>query len=234
VKAIFKREVSSYFLSPVAYVVLAIFYFLSAIFFVGYSLEENSSLMTGIFKSLLTITIFVVPIITMKIFSDDKRQKTDQALLTAPIKLSSIVFGKFFAAMFIFFLCISITLVYAGIIACYVAPDWPTIFGNFLGLLLLGTSLVAIGTFISSLTENQIVAAMGSFSVGLIILFMDNLISNVNNEFFSNLLKSLSFTGHYKSFPLGMLKLEDIIFFLSVCGLILFLTARVFEKKRWS
>jgi ABC-2 type transport system permease protein len=232
--AIFKREMGSYFFSPIGYAVLALFYLSSGYFFTASSLNADSATLAGTFNALFTIVAFVIPIITMRLFSEDKKQKTDQALLTAPVRLSSIVLGKYFAALTLYFFCISITLIYALIISAFTPPDWAAVCGNFIGIFLLGSALIAIGMFLSSLTESQMVAAISSVAVGILIIVMDSIISKISVKFFADIFKSLSFNGHYQSFPLGMLKLEDIIFFLSVCGVFIFLTTRVFEKKRWS
>ncbi|MDR1254148.1 MAG: ABC transporter permease subunit [Oscillospiraceae bacterium] len=232
--AIFKREMGSYFFSPIGYAVLALFYLASGYFFTASSLTADSSSLTGTFNALFTIVAFVIPIITMRLFSEDKKQKTDQALLTAPVRLSSIVLGKYLAALTLFFFCISITLVYALIISAFTSPDWAAVSGNFIGIFLLGSALIAIGMFLSALTESQMVAAISNVAIGIFTIVMDSIISKISVKFLADILKNLSFTGHYQSFPLGMIKLEDIIFFLSVCGVFIFLTTRVFEKKRWS
>ena len=130
--------------------------------------------------------------------------------------------------------CISITLVYAVIISLFNTPDWTTVLGNFLGIFLLGAALIAIGMFLSSITENQIVAAIGGIVVGVLMLFMDSIAQAISVDFISNILKKISFMSYYNNFTLGVLNLKDIVFFVSVCVLFIFFTIRVFEKKRWS
>ena len=183
---------------------------------------------------MFVIMIFVIPILTMRLFSEEKKQKTDQVLLTAPVSLTSIVLGKYFAALIMYLFCILITLVYAVIISFFNTPDWITVLGNFLGIFLLGAALIAIGMFLSSITENQIVAAIGGIVVGVLMLFMDSIAQAISVDFISNILKKISFMSYYNNFTLGVLNLKDIVFFLSVCVLFIFFTIRVFEKKRWS
>jgi len=232
-KAILKREIQSYFVSPIAYIVLAIFYALGGTAF-NETLRANMADLSGVFGWLVSVAIFMVPIITMRLFSEEKKQKTDQALFTAPVNLISIVIGKFLAALSLFFLCIIITLFYAFVISGFTWVDWSVIIGNFFGLFLLGAALISAGMFFSALTESQVIAAMAGFGLGFLILTMDSLVQNISQKFFADILRTISFADHYRTFTLGVLKLEDIVFFLSVCVVFVFLTVRVFEKKRWS
>lgn len=233
-KAIIKREISAYFSSAIGYIVLSAFYVFGGFYFYISSLVSNTTDLSYTFSSLFIILIFIIPILTMRLFSEEKKQKTDQALLTAPISLTSMTLGKYFAAIIMYLLCILITLVYAIIIACFNMPDWTTILGNFLGIFLLGASLISIGMFLSSITENQIIAAVSGVAVGVLILFMDSIAQSVPVEFISDILKKISFISYYNNFTLGIVSLKDIVFFISVCVLFIFLTVRVFDKKRWS
>lgn len=232
--AIIKRELSAYFLSAIGYIVLAAFYVFGGIYFYLSVLMSNSTDLSYTFNILFMIVIFVVPILTMRLFSEEKKQKADQALLTAPVSLTSIVLGKYFAALIMYLFCILITLVYAVIISFFNAPSWTTVIGNFLGVFLLGAALIAIGMFLSSITENQIVAAIGGIIVGVLMLFMDSIAQAISVDFISDILNKISFTSYYNNFTLGVLSLKDTIFFVSVCALFIFFTIRVFEKKRWS
>ena len=195
---------------------------------------SNTTDLSYTFSSLFVIMIFVIPILTMRLFSEEKKQKTDQALLTAPVSLTAIALGKYIAALIMYLFCILITLVYAVIISFFNAPDWTTVLGNFLGIFLLGAALIAIGMFLSSITENQIVAAIGGIVVGVLMLFMDSIAQAISVEFVSDILKKISFMSYYNNFTLGVVSLKDIVFFVSVCVLFVFFTIRVFEKKRWS
>lgn len=137
--AIFKRELKAYFTSPDRFLRCSLsFIFFSGILF-GVYFQGGQPDLSGIFTPwLFIITLVIIPILTMRLFSEDKRQKTDQLLLIAPVKLSSIVLGKFFAALVVFGIAISITLVYQIIISFYISPDWMVFVGNFLGILLYG------------------------------------------------------------------------------------------------
>ena len=232
--AIFRRELKNYFSSPIAYIYIAVFYALASFYFFGTSLLANSTNLSYIFSSLFTISIFMIPILTMRLLSEDQKYKTDQALLTAPVSLLAIVMGKYLAALMVYLIGILITLVFAVIVATFTIPDWAVIFGHFIGLFLLGAALIAIGTFISSLTENQVIAAVGGFAAGFALMLIDSLSSLTQNPFWQNLISGISFTSRYQSFTVGVLDFSDIIFFLSICTAFIFFTVRVFEKRRWA
>lgn len=232
--AIIKREISAYFSSAIGYIVLAAFYVFGGFYFYMSVLMSNSTDLSYTFSSLFVILTFIIPILTMRLFSEEKKQKTDQALLTAPISLTAITLGKYFAALIMYLFCILITLVYAVIISFFNAPSWETVLGNFAGIFLLGAALIAVGMFLSSITENQIVAAVGGIVFGVLMLFMDSIARAISVEFISDILKGISFMSYYNNFTLGVVSLKDIVFFGGVCALFVFLTVRVFEKKRWS
>lgn len=232
--AIMKREISSYFSSAIGYIILAAFYVFGGLYFYMTSLLANNTSLSDTFGNLFVILIFMIPVLTMRLFSEEKKQKTDQALLTAPVNLLSIALGKYFAALIMYLICIAITLIYAVIISFFTAPSWVTILTNFLGIFLLGAALIAIGMFLSSITENQIIAAISGIVVGIFIFMMDAIAGAISVPFVNNILKEISFMSHYNNFTLGVLSLADVVFFISVCVLFIFLTVRVFEKKRWN
>lgn len=192
--------------------------------------------MTGVFANVFSIVLMLVlPILTMRLFSDEKRQRTDQALLTAPVSLTSIVLGKFFAALLIFALGSCIMLVYAVIISFQVSPDWVVILGNYVGMLLLGAMIISIGLFLSSLTESQLIAALGTFAVSFCLIMLDSLSSLFyGNEIINSVVSFLSVTQRYNDFTSGIISYDNIIFFLSIQILFIFLTVRVLDRKRWS
>lgn len=234
--AIFKREFKAYFFSPIGYFVLAILFFFAGGFFYLYNILSSSPDLTYVYNGLFSIVLLaVLPILTMRLFSDEKRQRTDQALLTAPVSLSGIVLGKFLAALVLFALGIAITLVYAVIIAFLVTPDWSMILGNYLGLLLLGGAVISIGLLISSLTESMFISALGTFGVSFVLVMLDNLTAIFSgNKVVAAIVNFLSVSQRYNNFTLGLIHYNDIIFFLSIMALFLFLTVRVLDHKRWS
>ncbi len=232
-KAIFKREFKSYFTSPIGWVFLGAFFVFSGIYFWIGVLSVQSTQVEVVISSMLSIVMFLIPIITMRLFSEDKRQKTDQALLTAPINLLPMVLGKMLAAFAIYALAFSVTFIYAVIVSCYGAVEWSMYFSNILGILLLGAAMIPIGGFISSLTENQVVSAIGSFLIMLILSFLDSLAALAPTQWLQEVILGISVYDRYADFSLGRLDYSDAVFFLSVGAVFVFLTVRIFEKKRW-
>ena len=233
--AIFKREFRSFFTSPVGYVVLAVIACASGYFFFAFNIYSGSSDLSYVYGNLFTIVMLVLPILTMRLFSDEKRQKTDQALLTAPVSLTGIVMGKFLAALLLYALGIAITFVFAVIIAFQVTPDWMVVIGNYLGLLMMGGAVIAIGLLISSLTESMFISALGTFGVSFVLVMMDSLSTIFSdNTVVKTIIDFLSISSRYNHFTLGLINYNDVVFFLSIQALFLFLTVRVLDRKRWS
>ncbi|MEE0265798.1 MAG: ABC transporter permease [Acutalibacteraceae bacterium] len=232
--AIFKRELNAYFTSPIAYVVYAVAALFGGIFFWAMVLSRDTTDMTYVFLNMISIVIILIPILTMRLFSEEKNKKTEQGLLTAPVSLFEIVMGKFLAALVVYAVMMVIFIIYGVIISTFAAPSWPTIFCNILGLLLFGAALISIGIFISSLTESQIVSAIISIGVGLFISFIDNIAGSIGVTFIQEILYTISFTTPYQNFALGLIKLSDVVFFLSIPVLFNFLTIKVLERRRWN
>ncbi|MGN0462211.1 MAG: ABC transporter permease [Ruminococcus sp.] len=232
--AILKKELGSFFTSAVGYVVLAVYYFFAGLFFYYYCFRMDSKDMATVFSNMFMITVLVIPIITMKSLSEEKKQKTDQALLTSPLGLGEIVIGKFLGSLVMFLCCMLIYVLFALTLSFYSAPDWSVFIGNLLGTILLGASMIAINIFISSLTESMIISAIVGVCAGLVIFFIDSIAALVSVTWISTAISSLSFVGHYQNFTTGILSVSDMVFFLSVIALFSFLTLRVLEKRRWS
>lgn len=232
--AILKRELSSYFTSPIGYVFLAVFYFFSGMFFYSV-LYSNSTDISYVFSGMFTVLLFVVPLLTMRLMSEEKKQKTDQLLLTSPVSLTGLVLGKFLAAVCMYAIALAVTVIYSLILAGFASPEWMVVIGNIFGSLLLGAALIAIGLFISSMTENQMIAAVGSFAVMMFILMMDSFVSIIPSSlsFISKILTGLSFMTRYNELVTGILNIGTILFFISVAVVFNFLTVRVLEKRRW-
>ena len=232
--AIFKRELKAYFTSPLGYVFLAIFYAFSGLFFYIFSLSVGSTDISSVFLMMFIVLMVFVPLLTMRMLSEDKKQKTDQLILTAPVSLLSIVMGKFLAAYAIFAIGVAVMPVYGFVMSTFATVSWLPIWGNTVGLLLLGGIFVSIGLFISSLTENQMIAAIGGFFINLMILLMNTLKSALPNGFLQDVLSSISVYSRYSEITNGIFSLSSLIFFVSVIFIFLFLTVRVLEKRRWA
>lgn len=232
--AIFRREMLAYFTTPIGYIFLALFYAGAGLFFNISALQSGSTNMAALFTLLIFVLLVAIPILTMRTLSEEKNQKTDQCLLTSPVSLGGLVIGKFLAALLIYIMAISITLVYAVVVSAFADPDWLVIAGNITGLALLGCAFISIGLFVSSLTENQVVSAIISFAAILLCYLLSAVASVVPVGWLSKVIKELSFVDRYIGFTYGLFDLSNALFFISVTALFLFLTVMVLEKRRWS
>ena len=235
--AVFKREFKSYFTTPLGYFVFAIIFFFGGWSFHDYNLVGGYADLSYVFSMLFTCSaLAVIPILTMRLMADDRRQRTDQALLTSPVRLTGIVMGKYLAALLVYALSTAITLVYALVISFKVSPDWSRVLGNYLGLVLLGGTMIAVGLLISALTESQLIAAMGTFAFSFLLMQLDSI---AQNEFVSKIpylpiaLVYMSIQGRYTDFTLGLIAYSNVIFFVTIQGLFLFLAVRVLDRRRW-
>lgn len=234
--AVFRRELRSFFTNPIGYVVLAVMYCVSGYFFYYFNLSVNNADLTTVFMRLFSVVMLAIPFLTMRLFSEEKRQKSDQALLTAPVSLTGIVMGKFLATLLLYIIGLSITLVYAVVIAFGKAiPDWTLVISNFLGLALIGGMIISIGIFVSALTESQVIAAMGTLAISLMLMSI-NMLGDIFAKFrwISLATDFLSVNVRYADFALGLIYYDNIFFFLSLQALFIFLTVRVLDKRRWN
>lgn len=240
--AIFKREVSSYFNSLIGYIFLAAFFAASGILFSITSVTRNQQSnvltlttdMSTMFSLLFYVLLVLIPILTMRTLSEDKRNKTDQLLLTAPVSLGSLVLGKFFAALLIYVMGVCMTLIYAIVLSFFAEVAWLEVMGNVVGLLLVGSAFIALGIFISSLTENQVIAAVGGFIAMCALYLISAIASIIPIDWIAKIFNHLSFTDRYYSFTYGIFNFSNVIFFLSWMVIFLFLTVRVLERRRWN
>lgn len=232
--AIMKRELLSYFTSPLGYVFIAVFYLFSGIFLFLFTLTSQSVDMSYVYTGMFFVMLIMIPILTMRLMAEENKQKTDQLLLTSPVSLPRLVMGKFLSAFVILLICMLIFLVYGIVLSCFSAVNWAVIFGNIVGMLLLGALCVSAGIFVSTLTENQMIAAVGSIGLNIAFILVDSFASVMPTKFLQDVFYSLSFFSRYNEFTIGIFSLSNIFFFASVAFIFLFLTVRVLEKRRWS
>ena len=232
--AVLKRELSAYFKAPVGYVFIAASFLFSGFFFWMFSLSVGSTDVSGVFQGMFYVYMIFVPILTMRLMAEDNRQKTDQLLLTAPVSLFGLVMGKFLSAYIIFLMGDVIMLIYGVVMSFYASVNWAMILGNFVALALAGGIFVAAGLFISSLTESQMIAAIGSFALNLALMLITTVSSVIPWKVVSDIIASLSVFDRYYEFTTGIFSLSNTFFFLSVIVIFLFLTVRVLEKRRWA
>lgn len=231
--AVYKREMKAYFTSPMGFIVIAVMLLFMGMYF-SYMYESSYANLSFMFISTSSIAMLVAPIITMRLLSEDKKQKVDQVLFTAPVKLWRIICGKFFAALTLFMLPYSISLIYEIILMLNTEVNWLLYLSNVLGTLLLGSAIIAIGLFISSLTESQIIAGVFGLVVSFFIMQIDYFSQTVGKEWFTNICTSVSFISRFNAFTSGQLDFSNVIFFLSVTVLFIFFTNVALDKKRWA
>jgi ABC-2 type transport system permease protein len=245
-----RRELYSYFVSPVAWVLLAIFAVLSGLFtyaitgnFVEYSFREqmqgqsapmnlNEQIIAPLFSNIAVVGLFLIPLISMRLFAEDKRQGTIELLVTSPIHDAEIVLGKWLAAVLMYATLLLVLMLDFSFLFIYGQPDWKPVATGLLGILLQGACLLALGTFISTLTKNQIVAGAVGFSLSL-VLWILNWFTSFGNSDSIQVLNYLSIVSHMDSFSRGIIDTKDFVYYLSMIFLGLFLTTRSLESLRW-
>lgn len=245
-----RKELGSYFVSPVAYILLIMFgvivgYFfwnaLGAFVYEGiqsqmsgrsFPMNINEWIIRPLLSNVSVIGLFFIPIITMRLFAEEKRTGTIELLATSPVRDIEIILGKWLAAVVLYACLLLFTGVNFAFLFRYGNPDWKPLLVGYLGLLLLAGALLAIGTFISSLTKNQIIAGAVTFGVCL-MLYVFGWVSGYETALWARVLSYMSVASHIESFEKGVLDSKDAIFFLTVIVLGLFFTARSMESLRW-
>jgi ABC-2 type transport system permease protein len=247
------KEIQSYFVQPVAYVVMTVFMLLSGFFFFAllrrfnvilqiYAAMQNVGAMQRynlnqmviepLLHNMAIVLVILVPAITMRSFAEEKRTGTYELLLTAPLRTSEIVAGKFIAGSVLVLIMIALSAIFAIILAAFGNPEISLMFSGYLGLALLGVSFVSVGIFTSSLTQNQIIAAISSFGV-LLLLYVISWPAQAGGTSLSGLLHYLSLPDHFSQMVQGIIDTKDIIYFFSLILIALFLTQRSVESARW-
>ncbi len=249
--AIWQREMKSYFVSPIAYVVLTVFLFLSGLFFFGNLTELVQYTMTqaqmgqeiqpidvpgyvtqALFRTDSVILLFIIPMLTMGLFAEEKKRGTIELLLTTPVGNFQAMIGKYLAGLtflVILFLSSGITI---SPLFVYGQPDWRPILSGYLGLFLFGAALLALGLFISTLTENQIVAVMLTFGASL-VLWLTSVFSTSTTGIAREVVDYLSVTSHLNDFIKGVIDTSHIIYYVTFAFVGLFLAYRSLESMRW-
>lgn len=232
--AIYKKELKSYFTSVIACLFIAVTTLIAGIFFVYYNLQNGMTSMYSVYQSLF-ILVFTVPILTMKIIADERRLKTDQLILTAPVSVGKIVLGKFLALATIFIIPILVMCLYPLILSQFGTIIFKTAYTNILGLFLYGLAFIAIGMFISSVTESQVISAILSIVVLLLGYLMGSLTSIISSDgnIFTKILGCFDLYTPMQNFLNGIITLSDVIYYISLIVLFLFFTCQSIQKRRW-
>lgn len=249
--AITKKEIKTYFTSPIAYVAIAVFLVLTGFFFTSLinwfhmqsmqlarypqyleQLNINQMVYAPLFNNVSIILLLMIPLITMRLFAEEMKIKTDELLYTSPISVHQIILGKYFASLFVLVIMLLLTGVLSIFTFAYGNPEPAPLLNGYLGLFLLGAAFMAVGIFFSSLTENQIVAAMLTFGA-LLLFWVLNWAANSAGGIWRSVLNYISFFQHFGGMTEGILDTTDLVYYLSFIFLGLFLTHSVIQSRRW-
>ncbi len=233
--AIFKRELKGYFTGVIGYVFLVIYLAVAGILFSYTTMMSMSSDMSSYYTLMLVFSAVTLPLLTMKSFSEERKMKTEQLILTAPVSLPAMVFGKFLASYVIFAGATVLSSLYFLLLLPYGEFKLAVLLGNALAMLLVGGVFIAIGLFVSSLTENQLSAAIGTIAIILAFLGI-GLIAGLfpANYWLRFLLDALSIFTRFQTFVNGYFDLASLIYYLSVGGVFIWLTIRVYDRRRFN
>ena len=244
------KELRSYFVSPVAYLLLTMFAIIFGFFFwnslryfvyIGmqaqmrgqpFPMNINEQIIRPLLSNVAVIGLFFIPMITMRLFAEEKRTGTIELLATSPIRDIEVIFGKWLAALILYACLLAFTAINFAFLFMYGKPDWKPLAIGYLGLLLQAGGLLALGTFLSTLTKNQIIAGAATFGVCL-LLFVLEWASAYETEAWARVLAYMSVATHIESFAKGVLDLKDSVYYLTLIFIGLFLTARSIESLRW-
>lgn len=249
--AIADKELRSYFASPIAYIMIGLFSLLFGVFFYLYLVafvqqseqmmqfggggapNINQMMIGGLFQNTAVIILFMMPMITMRTYSEEKRSGTIELLLTSPLTDLEIIVGKFIGAMGLYVAMLLVTMIYIGILFIYGNPEWRPIAAGYIGLLLMGGSFISLGLFISSVTKNQIVAGFLTFGTFLLLWVIGWFGDNSGSPLTQSIVKGLSITEHFSDFARGIVDSYHVVYYLSFITFGLFLTAKSVDMERW-
>ena len=245
-----RKELRSYFVSPIAYILLAMFAIVFGFFFwnvLGYfvlmgmesqmrgqmfPMNLNEEVIRPLISNASVIGLFLIPMITMRLFAEEKRSGTIELLATSPIRDGEVILGKWLASLILYAGMLLLTALNLIWLFKYGNPDWKPLAVAYLGLLLQAGALLAIGTFISTLTRNQIIAGAATFGVCLLLWVLE-WVSGYESATWARVLAYMSVLSHFESFAKGLLSTKDVVFYITAIFLGLFLTARSLESLRW-
>jgi ABC-2 type transport system permease protein len=253
--AIYRKELGHYFASPIAYVVIGFFLFFSGLmfsYFLSYlmmaqqraafsalqmgmppNMDVPGAVMGAQFNLFSTMILFFIPLLTMGVYAEERKRGTMELLMTSPVSELQIVLGKYFATLTLFALMVLPSILYLAYMLAHSDPasPWRLLFISYAGVLLLGGAFIALGTFISSLTENQLIASVITFTAFLFV-FVINVLGNADSSW-SNLFQYLSITKHYEDLTRGIIDASGLVYFLSFTVFFIFLTVRSVDSMRW-
>lgn len=233
--AIYKREMRSYFTGVIGYVFLVLFLAIGGAIFCLTTLFSMSANVTNYFLYMLIVSAVILPLLTMKSFSDERKSKTEQLLLTAPVSITGMVLGKFLAAFTMFAGALLLNSLYFIILYFYAPVKTAVLIGNFIALILVGMTFISIGVFVSSLTENQLSAAVGTMAIILVLLAVGIINTLLPDAFWLRyVFNCISIFTRFQTFTNGYFDLSSLLYYLSVTAVFVYLTIRVYDRRRYN
>ncbi len=229
---IFKREMKSYFYSPLAYVVISVFLVITGYTFITNILFTKTTFMHGVFENMVTLLIFLIPLLTMGLLTEERKQGIDQLLFTSPLGVIEFVVGKFLSAFVVYIVMLMFTFSFPAVLEYFGTPDYGSIISAYIGLILVGGVFISVGLFASSLTESQVIAGLISFGL-LLVLWLVTLMKSVLTGTIVKIMHKIDLFAYFSDFQNGILDSRGIIVYISFTFVFLFLTTRVIDRRRW-
>ena len=248
--AIAGKELRGYFASPVAWVMMGLFALIFGVFFQAHlsafvmqstqsqfggaapNLNVNQQLIRGVLANASVLVLFILPMVTMRAYAEEKRSGTVELLLTSPLTDFEIIFGKFLGAVCLYLALVAVTLVHVGLLFAYGQPEWRPLIAGYMGLILQGSGFIAAGLFFSSTTKNQMTAGVATFVV-LLTFWIIGWFADSAGPTWSAILSYLSITQHFDDFAKGVIDTKHVVFYLSFIAFWLFMTVKSLDTERW-
>lgn len=244
--AIFKKELRGYFINPIGYIYLGVFLVAAALICAFTTIQVGSYNTSSYFQYLIFVFVVLIPLLTMRLFSEERKTRTEQLLLTSPVSLTGMVLGKYFAAAVLFLIgvlvsCINffplvsyaITESAAATADTHIGPIGGQVIGCLVGIILVGAAFIAIGMFVSALTESQLAAAVISIAALFGSVLVGIVSASIDSEGVRMVLNWISLLSRFDAFAMGMFDFSAILYYVSIAGVFIFLTVRVYDKRRW-
>lgn len=230
-----QHEIGAYFLSPIAYAVSAIFLFSAGLAFgLGTVTQGGEASMRGLFDFwIILILAFVLPMLTMRLMSEELRSGTIETLMTAPITEAEVVVGKFLGAFAFFVILLASLLVFPIMLGCYGSLDLGLLTCHYIGLLLLGALYISVGLFFSTMTKHQVISVLASFTLLALMTFASHALAQQTEGWIKVLLQQMSIRTHFQDFVRGTLDLNHLVFFVTTTAFFLFISVKTLETRRW-
>lgn len=232
--AIYKKEMRTYFTTPLGYVFIAVFLAVSGFMFAFSTLQMQTSDVSGYFGLMIFGYIVIVPLLTMRSFAEERRTKTEQLILTSPVSITSMVMAKFFAAFTMFAGSVIVSCLYYLPLFGYGEPNVGKALGSLIAMLLLGMCFISVGIFVSTLTESTVTASIGTMAILLVFAASSIFNSLIDSYFIRSILSFISVYSRYSNFTYGVFDVSAAVYYISITAIFLFLAVRVYERRRYA